>query len=61
MEYEVYPFRPPDDVVVFAPVAAPRREISLLKRRPDGRWHCALCGTTACRHTRAVEKSPTVR
>ncbi len=56
IRYEVYPFRPPDNVVVYAPVDAPR-EISLVKRQGDGRWHCALCDSTGCRHARAAEES----
>jgi hypothetical protein len=55
MEYEVY-FRRADDCVVFAP-STERREISLLRRRADGTWHCALCDSTSCRHTVAAEEA----
>lgn len=49
MDYEIY-FRRPDDCVVFTPISE-KREVSLLHRRRDGEWHCALCDSTGCRHS----------
>lgn len=52
MNYHAY-FRRPDDCVVYAPVTEDR-EISLVHRGGDGRWHCALCDATDCRHVRVA-------
>lgn len=48
MDYEIY-FRRPNDCVIYAPDNE-TREVSLLHRRGDGEWHCALCDSTHCRH-----------
>ena len=55
MRYEVF-FRRADDCVVYAPPTE-RHEISLVHRRPDGSWHCALCNDTQCRHVEAAEEA----
>lgn len=55
IRYDVY-FRRPDDAVVYATPPAPR-ETSLLHRGGDGRWHCALCDSTDCRHTEAADRA----
>ncbi len=53
--WEVY-FRRSNDAVVYAPPEAPH-EVSLVHRYPDGQWHCALCDSNDCRHTRAAERA----
>lgn len=52
MNYHVY-FRRPDDCVVYSP-ATEHHEVSLVHRRGDGTWHCALCDATDCRHSVAA-------
>ena len=55
MRYHVY-FRRKNECVVYAPVTE-RREVSLLRRRLDGSWHCALCDATDCRHAMAAVRA----
>lgn len=50
--YHAY-FRRPDDCIVYAPLTEDQ-EISLVHRGGDGRWHCALCDATDCRHARVA-------
>lgn len=54
MDYQVY-FRRQDDGVVFT--QAEPRDVSLVHRLADGRWHCALCAATHCHHSHAAARA----
>ncbi len=52
MRYEGYLYH--DDGCIVYAAEGRQRDVSVLRRRADGSWHCGACDTTGCRHADAA-------